>query len=385
MGTSISRVRSIRLDEWTDETIRSLEDLTTAGNKVSKEHYEHELPLYYRCIKGEYDSAFIREEFILAKYARKEFVHDPTSAKNVPVKGGFLYKQAKYDQSKWKQRFFHLSGKVLRYFKSPDSIENPLGELQIDRFSRVFVVPGGDKFCLQIMAKPCGSSEESERCVYVKADSGRECFEWLNKIRLAKSLCVLIESSEPLQNCDYDRLLACEPLETADVYAYWTFPKKNILTSLFDSKKQVDVMVKQWKKFKILVFRDAIYLFDPVSYAYPFIKIALVNYYTDSESNRKKCLIVKRAFVEHLEDAQCSRAVSELPVPVNTRSADKKQSYYALFYQVSKGSVITTRRENGGAVLEETMEISKDNQFTLMLAAESDETRRVLFDACDKE
>lgn len=115
LGTHISRIKSLKLDDWTDSAVDKME---TRGNHVVNAIYCHSVPPAWRRITDG-DPAYVREEWIRAKYERKEFCVERAQSSIVPVKGGFLWKKGK-TTNKWAQRFFMLSGQQLTYYKSPD-------------------------------------------------------------------------------------------------------------------------------------------------------------------------------------------------------------------------------------------------------------------------
>jgi len=70
LGVQISRIKSIELDNWDNSHI---EFIRVMGNKKGNEILEAQIPLYYK--KPSTDIApEIRENFIRAKYERKEFL-----------------------------------------------------------------------------------------------------------------------------------------------------------------------------------------------------------------------------------------------------------------------------------------------------------------------
>jgi hypothetical protein len=69
LGTHISKIKHINLDYFEDSQIKNLMDI---GNAKSKLIYEKRIPACYRIPKIN-DPQILLEQFIRAKYERKEF------------------------------------------------------------------------------------------------------------------------------------------------------------------------------------------------------------------------------------------------------------------------------------------------------------------------
>lgn len=69
LGTHLSRIKSVKLDAWSEDTILKMEN---KGNFRVNSHYAGKVPAPWRRIaKG--DPNYLREQWIRAKYERKEF------------------------------------------------------------------------------------------------------------------------------------------------------------------------------------------------------------------------------------------------------------------------------------------------------------------------
>ncbi|CAM2099765.1 unnamed protein product [Caretta caretta] len=67
----VSKVKSVRLDSWDDAQV---EFMATNGNNVAKARYESKIPPFY--YKPTFpDCQLLREQWIRAKYERKEFIY----------------------------------------------------------------------------------------------------------------------------------------------------------------------------------------------------------------------------------------------------------------------------------------------------------------------
>ena len=77
----VSKVKSVRLDDWDDAQV---EFMASNGNNVAKAKYESKMPPFY--YKPTFlDCQLLREQWIRAKYERKEFIH---SEKQEPYSAG---------------------------------------------------------------------------------------------------------------------------------------------------------------------------------------------------------------------------------------------------------------------------------------------------------
>ncbi|XP_038710940.1 probable ADP-ribosylation factor GTPase-activating protein AGD11 isoform X2 [Tripterygium wilfordii] len=81
LGVHISKVLSVKLDEWTDEQVDALMDL--GGNMVANKKYEAYVPDEVRKPKPD-SSAEERTDFIRRKYEQLEFLNHPQESMTCP-------------------------------------------------------------------------------------------------------------------------------------------------------------------------------------------------------------------------------------------------------------------------------------------------------------
>lgn len=132
---SISKVKSLKMDHWDDTQVQFL---AKHGNAVTKAMYEAHIPIYY--YQPTYnDCQVLREQWIRAKYERKEFTE---LGKQLPytdgVKEGILWKRGR-DSGQFQPRKFLLSERegCLKYFTKQDAKE-PKINVKIDVINATF-------------------------------------------------------------------------------------------------------------------------------------------------------------------------------------------------------------------------------------------------------
>uniref|UniRef100_A0A663MJX6 ArfGAP with dual PH domains 1 n=1 Tax=Athene cunicularia TaxID=194338 RepID=A0A663MJX6_ATHCN len=172
---SISKVKSLKMDHWDDAQVqvRSLSPLH--GNAVTKATYEAHIPIYY--YQPTYnDCQVLREQWIRAKYERKEFTEGETS----PSQEGILWKRGR-DNGQFLPRKFLLSERegCLKYFTKQDAKE-PKINIKIDVINATFQpVKIGNPNGLQITYL----KDNKTRNIFVYHESGKEVVDWYNAIR----------------------------------------------------------------------------------------------------------------------------------------------------------------------------------------------------------
>jgi len=179
LGVHISRVRSLYLDNWKREEMEFMRD---NGNKRSLSVWEPHMPPSFVRPTAE-DSIIFKEQFIRAKYERKEFQTPQTSPKGelLPSKEGFLTKQGIVVKN-WKKRWFVLSGTLLCYFRKQKD-PYPKGIIQFS-----------DARTIDCVLEPidnrvnCFVVETSSRSYYIIADSPKEMYEWVVALKSARAL-----------------------------------------------------------------------------------------------------------------------------------------------------------------------------------------------------
>ncbi|KAA8585115.1 arf-GAP with dual PH domain-containing protein 1 [Etheostoma spectabile] len=176
----ISKVKSVLLDPWSST---ELEFMDSVGNNAAKAKYEQIVPaFYYRPTHK--DCTLLREQWIRAKYERKEFLcverQEPYSA---GYREGFLWKRGR-DKGQYLSRKFILSERegVLKYFIKHDARE-PKTIMKINTLNATFQPTKiGTANGLQITYL----KDNSTRNIFVYQEDGKEMVDWFNAIRAAR-------------------------------------------------------------------------------------------------------------------------------------------------------------------------------------------------------
>ncbi|KAJ8251486.1 hypothetical protein GJAV_G00221880 [Gymnothorax javanicus] len=176
----ISRVKSVTLDAWQTSEV---EFIASTGNNAAKDKYEQKIPpFYYRPTHT--DCQLLREQWIRARYERKEFVHvekqEPYSA---GYREGFLWKRGR-DNGQFLSRKFILSERegALKYFNKHDARE-PKAIMKIHTLNATFQPAKiGHPNGLQITYL----KDNSTRNIFVYHEDGKEMVDWFNGIRAAR-------------------------------------------------------------------------------------------------------------------------------------------------------------------------------------------------------
>ncbi|NWT94487.1 ADAP1 protein, partial [Urocynchramus pylzowi] len=174
---SISKVKSLKMDYWDDAQVQFL---AKHGNAVTKAIYEAHIPIYY--YQPTYnDCQVLKEQWIRAKYERKEFTEP---GKQLPysdgVKEGILWKRGR-DNGQFLPRKFLLSERegCLKYFTKQDAKE-PKINIKIDVINATFQPEKiGNPNGLQITYL----KDNKTRNIFVYHESGKEVVDWFNAIR----------------------------------------------------------------------------------------------------------------------------------------------------------------------------------------------------------
>jgi hypothetical protein len=185
LGVHHSKVRSIQLDTtcWDQEQI---EFMRKVGNVRARDMYEYNAPVFFMR-PTETDSAIVRENWIRAKYVRKEFVKacedDEKDAHNPAIfimperaRLGFLLKQNPKQQ--WQRRWFILHGRMLYWYKAA-SDSYPTGELNVTEVTCKVpdTADANYRFTFEL---------HTPKKVYpLAAEKIEEMFDWLHAIRRA--------------------------------------------------------------------------------------------------------------------------------------------------------------------------------------------------------
>ncbi|XP_034568171.1 arf-GAP with dual PH domain-containing protein 1-like [Notolabrus celidotus] len=176
----ISKVKSVLLDPWSSSEVQLV---NSVGNNAAKAKYEQIVPaFYYRPTHK--DCTLLREQWIRAKYERKEFMsaekQEPYSA---GYREGFLWKRGR-DNGQFLSRKFILSERerVLKYFNKHDARE-PKAIMKLNTVNATFQPQKiGTAHGLQITYL----KDNSTRNIFVYHEDGKEMVDWFNAIRAAR-------------------------------------------------------------------------------------------------------------------------------------------------------------------------------------------------------
>uniref|UniRef100_A0A8C8SD35 Arf-GAP with dual PH domain-containing protein 1 n=1 Tax=Pelusios castaneus TaxID=367368 RepID=A0A8C8SD35_9SAUR len=173
----ISKVKSLRMDHWDEAQVQFLKQ---HGNAVAKAMYEAHIPIYYYQPTHD-DCHVLREQWIRAKYERKEFTQP---GRQLPysngLKEGILWKQGR-DNGQFLPRKFLLSERegCLKYFAKQDAKE-PKINIKIDTINATFQpVKIGKPNGLQITYL----KDNKTRNIFLYHEDGKEIVDWFNAIR----------------------------------------------------------------------------------------------------------------------------------------------------------------------------------------------------------
>ncbi|XP_067859956.1 arf-GAP with dual PH domain-containing protein 1 [Heptranchias perlo] len=179
--SGISRVKSIRLDFWDDDLVKQMKK---HGNRAAKKQYEAKVPPFYYKPRAT-DCIVLKEQWIRAKYERKEFTgadpqYEPFKSGN---RVGYLWKRGR-DNANFQKRNFRLSekeGTILYYTK--EEAKEAKGVIQVADLNATFQPekirnPNG----LQITHLKDGRT----RSIFVYHDNGKDIVDWFNAIRAAR-------------------------------------------------------------------------------------------------------------------------------------------------------------------------------------------------------
>jgi len=181
LGVDYSKVRSIQLDTncWDPDQIQYMSEV---GNVRGKEMYECNAPSYF--FRGnESKSTIVRENWIRAKYVKKEFIKCEDKDKNpclftMPEHALRGHLEKRNRKGKWQKRYFILLGPFLYYFKTSSDM-NCVGKIDVTQVSKVSVPETGEK-------RFQFSLETEKREYPLASNSSDEMFSWIHAVRRAQ-------------------------------------------------------------------------------------------------------------------------------------------------------------------------------------------------------
>ncbi|XP_023126589.1 arf-GAP with dual PH domain-containing protein 2 [Amphiprion ocellaris] len=178
-----SRVKSIRLDFWEDKLVQFMK---SSGNANAQALYEKAVPPYYYRPQ-QHDCNVLREQWIRAKYERKEFTGEtkyPPVSYSTGFYEGMLWKKGK-ENTQFLKRKFVLSERefTLTYYNKENESKGPKAVIAIKDLNATFQPqkighPHGLQFTFQ--------DNDHTRNLYVYHESAEEIVTWYNAIRAAR-------------------------------------------------------------------------------------------------------------------------------------------------------------------------------------------------------
>lgn len=184
LGAHISKIKSVQLDEWKDSDVEMMKE---HGNISANNYWEASVPVCWKR-PVQTDNLVCREQWIRAKYERKEFVHNDNGiidndASKPYITGkrkGFLHKRKK-DSNSWNNRYFLLDGETLCYYRK---IDDPKPKESIPLLDLNVTLNGisGRPNVMQMTALVRGRT----RNYFVYSDKSQDIIEWYCAIRQAR-------------------------------------------------------------------------------------------------------------------------------------------------------------------------------------------------------
>ncbi|XP_029445965.1 arf-GAP with dual PH domain-containing protein 1-like isoform X2 [Rhinatrema bivittatum] len=177
---SISKVKSLKMDHW-DET--QVQFMAQHGNAEAKATYEAHVPVYYYQ-PTHLDCQVLREQWIRAKYERKEF-KEPGKLMlfSNGTKEGNLWKRGR-DNGQYLIRKFVLSERdgTLKYYVKQDAKE-PKVCIKVNALNATLQPEKiGNPNGLQLTYL----KDNKTRHIFLYHDHGKEIVGWFNAIRAAQ-------------------------------------------------------------------------------------------------------------------------------------------------------------------------------------------------------
>lgn len=156
------------------------------GNKRAKELFEANVPNCW--VPPSPDSRHVhREEWIRAKYERKEFTPTADERKRpytIGIRQGHLFKRKK-QCDEWNSRWFVLSNDSLTYYKSHQD-RTPKASIPLHYVNVTMNGPGLDDHANSMLIAFKDEKSGKTRNIFVYAENGKEIMDWFCSIRTAK-------------------------------------------------------------------------------------------------------------------------------------------------------------------------------------------------------
>ncbi|XP_075994866.1 arf-GAP with dual PH domain-containing protein 1 isoform X1 [Genypterus blacodes] len=179
-----SRVKSIKLDFWEDDLV---EFMKSHGNASAQALYEKAVPPYYYRPQQD-DCAFLKEQWIRAKYERTEFTGEnkyPPISYTTGFYEGMLWKKGK-DNMQFLKRKFVLSERdfTLIYYNKDNESKGPKAVVSIKDVNATFQAEKiSHAHGLQLTHL---TEDDHTRSLYVYHESPEEIVTWFNAIRATR-------------------------------------------------------------------------------------------------------------------------------------------------------------------------------------------------------
>ncbi|XP_037848469.2 arf-GAP with dual PH domain-containing protein 2 isoform X2 [Chlorocebus sabaeus] len=130
----ISRVKSVRLDFWDDSIV---EFMTHNGNLRVKAKFEARVPAFYYIPQAN-DCLVLKEQWIRAKYERREFMADGETISLPGNREGFLWKRGRDNSQFLRRRFVLLAREGLLKYYTKEGGKNPKAVISIKDLNATF-------------------------------------------------------------------------------------------------------------------------------------------------------------------------------------------------------------------------------------------------------
>ncbi|KAI1886668.1 hypothetical protein AGOR_G00198170 [Albula goreensis] len=173
----LGKVKSLSLSRWEDAEV---EFMAENGNEVMKAKYEAFVPVYYYKPTHK-DCQVLREQWIRAKYERKEFMDSGTKLTyEEGVRDDVLMKRGRDNGQFLSRRFVLLEREgTLKYFTKYDAKE-PKAVIKVDSINASFQPEKiGNPNGLQITYL----KDYSTRNIFLYHENGKVIVDWFNSIR----------------------------------------------------------------------------------------------------------------------------------------------------------------------------------------------------------